>query len=155
MAEETLRLATEATLRLATEDTLRLVVRTPQASVLDERVTSLRVPTDTGQVGLRPRSEPAALVVEPGLVLATRGHGIRFVATAGGLLRCDGEEALLLTPLAVVGESAEAVGTQLESALATPSADLELRAVLQRLEKGILQELRRSTSAEREGGPRD
>jgi F0F1-type ATP synthase epsilon subunit len=125
------------------EATLQLRVRTPQGSVLEERVRSLRVPSDTGQVGLRPRSEAAALVVEPGLALANTLSGLRFVATAGGLLRCDGEEAVLLTPLAVVGESAAAVGSELERVLGTPSPDLELRGVLQRLETGILQELRR------------
>jgi F0F1-type ATP synthase epsilon subunit len=134
------------------EETLRLVVRTPQGGVFDGRVTSLRVPTDTGQVGLRPRSEAAALVVEPGLALAASTDGLRFVATAGGLLRCDGTEAVLLTPLAVVGESAEAVRAELEEALGTPRADLELRAMLQRLETGILQELRRSPSAVGRGG---
>jgi F0F1-type ATP synthase epsilon subunit len=134
------------------EQTLRLVVRTPQGSVFDGRVTSLRVSTDTGQVGLRPRSEEAALVVEPGLALAASTDGLRFVATAGGLLRCDGKEAVLLTPLAVVGESAEAVRAKLEERLQMPRADLELRAVLQRLETGILQELRHSTSAAGRGG---
>lgn len=129
------------------EETLRLVVRTPQGGVFDERVTSLRVPTDTGQVGLRPRSEAAALVVEPGLTLAASTAGFHFIATAGGLLRCDGEEAILLTPLAVVGESAQVVRAELEEALGTPSPDLALRAALQRLETGILQELRGSTSA--------
>lgn len=128
------------------EETLRLLVRTPHGGVVDERVSSLRVPSDTGQVGLRPRSEAAALVVEPGLVLAATTSGLRFVATAGGLLRCDGEEAVLLTPLAVVGESAEAVGAELESVMGKPSPDLQLRGVLQRLETGILQELRRTTS---------
>lgn len=128
------------------ESALRLVVRTPRGSVLDTAVTSLRVPTDTGQVGLRPRSEAAALVLEPGLVLAAGIDGLRFVATAGGLLRCDGSEAVLLTPLAVVGESADAVRSGLEHALQTPSTDLELRAVLQQLETGILRELRRSSA---------
>jgi F0F1-type ATP synthase epsilon subunit len=135
------------------EATLRLVVRTPQGGVFDGRVTSLRVPSDTGQVGLRPRAEAAALVVEPGLALAATSNGLRFIATAGGLLRCDGEQAVLLTPLAVFGESAEAVRAELEEALARPRADLELRAILQRLETGILQELRRERSAPREGGP--
>lgn len=132
--------------------TLRVRVLTPQGSALDAEVASLRVPTDTGQVGLRPRSEEAALVVEPGLVLAADASGLRFVATAGGLLRCDGEEAVLLTPLAVVGESAAVVRGELERALGTPTADLELRAVLQRLETGILRELRRSTTTAGGGG---
>lgn len=128
------------------EQTLRFVVRTPEGCSLDTGVRSLRVPTDTGQVGLRPRSEAAALVVEPGLALATTPERVQFVATAGGLLRCDGKEAVLLTPLAVVGDSAATVHDELEQALKTPRGDLELRAVLQRLETGILQVLRRSTS---------
>jgi len=126
------------------ERTLRLCVRTPQGVVCDAQVRSLRVPTDTGQVGLRPRSERAALGVEPGLVLALGADGPRFIATAGGLLRCEGYEATLLTPLAVVGTSAVAVRSELEAALRGASADLELRKVLQRLETGMLQELRRS-----------
>lgn len=128
------------------DETLRLVVQTPQGGVFDDEVTSLRVPSDTGQVGLRPRSEPAALVVEPGLVLANAPSRLRFVATAGGLLHCDGRNVVLLTPLAVVGESAEAVSAELERVMDSPSPDLELRSVLQRLETGILQELRRTTS---------
>ena len=112
------------------EETLRLVVRTPQGGVFDERVTSLRVPTDTGQVGLRPRSEEAALVVEPGLALAASSDGLRFVATAGGLLRCDGKQAVLLTPLAVVGESAKVVGCPGPIDLAV-GTDLRAFAILQ------------------------
>ena len=96
---------------------------------------------------------PAVLVVEPGLVLATAVSGLRFIATAGGLLRCDREEAVLLTPLAVVGESAGDVRGELQQALGTRSPDLELRAVLQRLETGILRELRRSAPATSGGHP--
>jgi F0F1-type ATP synthase epsilon subunit len=127
------------------DEMLQLVVRTPEGCVLDERVGSLRVPTDTGQVGLRPRCVPAALVVEPGLVLGEEEAGLRFIATAGGLMRCDGRRAVLLTPLAVLGRSVESVSEELALALGRSSPDLELRTVLQRLEKGILQELRRST----------
>ena len=114
---------------------------------MDELVTSLRVPTDTGQVGLRPRSEPAALVVEPGLVLANGRHGLLFVATAGGLLRCDRDQAVLLTPLAVVGDSAESVQMRLGEALRAPRADTELRGMLGRLEAAILQEVRGGETA--------
>jgi hypothetical protein len=95
-------------------------------------------------VGLRPRAERSALGVEPGLVLAGAPDGLRFVATAGGLLRCDGKQAVLLTPLAVAGESAPAVHAALEAALRGAQADLELRRVLQRLESGLLHELRRA-----------
>jgi F0F1-type ATP synthase epsilon subunit len=140
--------------RAVAEGVLQLTVRTPQGVVFEARVTSLRVPSDTGQVGLRPRAEAAALVVEPGLVLARAAGGLRFVATAGGLLRCDGERAILLTPLAVVGASAQAVRAELEAALAAPGADLELRGVLERLETGILRELRRGGAGAGAGGRR-
>ena len=122
---------------------LRLSVRTPEALVLDAPIRSLRVPTDTGQVGLRPRAEPAALCVEPGLALVTSDAGLRFLATAGGLLRCDGQTVTILTPIAVVGASAAEVGAALEHALGAPTPDLELRRALERLETGLLRELRR------------
>jgi F0F1-type ATP synthase epsilon subunit len=134
------------------EGTLRLVVRTPQGSVFDGPVTSLRVPSDTGQVGLRPRSEAAALVVEPGLVLADGPDGLRLLATAGGLLRCDGRQVSVLTPLAIAGRSAESVRDELQAALRAPRAELELRSALQRLESGILHELRRGAAAVERGG---
>jgi F0F1-type ATP synthase epsilon subunit len=134
------------------EPALRLRVRTPQQVVLDASVTSLRIPADTGQVGLRPRSEPAAFVVEPGLVLADGPDGLVFLASAGGLLRCDGREAVLLTPFAVIGASADSVRAALERVLGAPRADLELRAALQRLETGILKELRGAASPAARGG---
>jgi len=124
------------------ERMLRLCVRTPQEVVLDAPVRSLRVTTDTGQLGLRPRAETAALAVEPGLVLADGPDGLRFVATAGGLLRCDGREAMLLTPLAVAGASAPEVRALLAASLGGAGAELELRRLLQRLELGMLDGLR-------------
>lgn len=122
--------------------TLKLEVLTPQELAAELEVRSLRVPTDTGQVGLRPRSEPTVLAVEPGLVLAQTPEGARFLATAGGLLRCDGRRAVVLTPIAVVGDSAQEVRSRLQQALAAPRADLELRRAIERLETGILRELR-------------
>jgi F0F1-type ATP synthase epsilon subunit len=122
---------------------LSLLVRTPREVAAELEVRSLRVPADTGQVGLRPRCEATVLAVEPGLALAWTSEGVRFVATAGGLLRCDGRRAVLLTPIAVVGSDAATVRAQLEAALAAPRTDLELRRALERLETGILQELRK------------
>lgn len=132
---------------------LRLIVRTPQGSVCDQPVTSLRVPTDSGHVGLRPRAEATALVLEPGLVLAAAEAGLRFVATAGGLLRWDGTQATLLTPIAVIGSSAAAVRAELDAALQEPSVDRKLRDVLQRLETELLHELRRSPTSAAPGEP--
>lgn len=126
---------------------LMLRVRTPRGVAFEEPVRSLRVPTDSGQVGLRPRAEPASLGVVPGLILARGTDAEHYLASAGGLLRCDGREALLLTPVAVAAESAEAVREALDAALRGARADLELRRLLERLEHGIVQELRRANLA--------
>jgi F0F1-type ATP synthase epsilon subunit len=124
--------------------TLEVVVRTPRDVVATLRARSLRIPSDTGQVGLRPRCEATVVAVEPGLVLAWTPEGVQYLATAGGLLRCDGREASLLTPVAVAGSDAASVRAQLEEALSMPRAEIELRRAIERLETGILYELRRS-----------
>lgn len=124
------------------EDLLHLTVRTPHAVVLEAGLDALRVPTESGQVGLRPRAEGSLLVVEPGLVVARRGTGTRFLATAGGLLRHRGTEATLFTPIAVVGEGADEVLQAMERAQAEPGEDREVRRQLGRLEQRIREELR-------------
>jgi F0F1-type ATP synthase epsilon subunit len=127
------------------EAPLRLSVRTPRETVAELDALSLRLPTDTGQVGLRPRCEPAVLALEAGLALVRTTAGLRFLATAGGVLRCDGRRAVVLTPIAVLGDDAAEVRERLEQALAVPSGDLELRRAIERLEKGIRRELRRAS----------
>lgn len=121
---------------------LKLIVRTPREAVLEQIVSSIRVPTESGDVGLRPRMEPLVLAVEPGLALVRRGDTFEFVGTAGGLLRCDGTTATLLTPLAVAGDDEDSVVDAIEDALAQPSVELEARATLGRLQNSILHELR-------------
>jgi F0F1-type ATP synthase epsilon subunit len=130
------------------DPSLKVVVRTPREVAAEFDARSLRVPADTGQVGLRPRGEPTVLALEPGLVLAWTPEGVRFLATAGGLLRFDGRRAIVLTPVAVVGRDAPSVRKRLEEALAVPRADLELRRAIERLETGILRQLRRGEGPE-------
>jgi F0F1-type ATP synthase epsilon subunit len=120
---------------------LRFMVRTPREIVLELEVSSIRVPTETGQVGIRPRVEPLVLAVEPGVVLIRRGSDYEFAGTAGGLLRCNGAIASLLTPLAVAGDNEDAVIKAIEDTLAQPSVEMEARAMLGRLQTSILREL--------------
>lgn len=127
---------------------LRLEVLTPEATVLDREVRGLRLPTDTGQVGLRPRGEPSVLPVEPGLVLLHTGEGLRYVATAGGIARSDGARVLLLTPVAVHGDAADDVLARLDEALARPGVEQELRRTIEGLELGMLRELRAPSGAD-------
>jgi F0F1-type ATP synthase epsilon subunit len=119
---------------------LHLVVRTPREVVADLTALSLRVPADTGQVGIRPRGEATVTPVEPGLVLIRTADGMRFVGTAGGLLRTTAREAVLLTPVAVLGNDAAAVLSAVEAALAGPDPERELRQAIERLEAGLLRE---------------
>ena len=82
-------------------DLFRFVVRTPHEVVLDTTARSVRVLTESGHVGLRPRIEPMVLPIEAGLVLVRKDEGVMLVGSAGGLLSSDGRDATLFTPLGV------------------------------------------------------
>jgi len=129
------------------ESSLKLIVRTPRELVAELTLQSVRFPTDTGWVGLRRGCEAAVYAIEPGLILAQTPQQMIFLATGGGLLRCEGQVAILLTPVVVSGNDAQQVRTRLERALVEPTADVELRHAIARLETGILHELRGGTSA--------
>lgn len=123
---------------------LYVIIRTPHSVVLECYVSSLRIPTETGLVGLRPNSESSVLAVEPGLIVA-RGDGhCWYAGTAGGLIHCTGSSVSIMTPIAVVGDQLTTVMEQLQSALATPSTEREARAMFGRLETSILRELQRN-----------
>lgn len=124
-------------------ESLRFMIRTPHESILDGNVQSVRIPTETGQVGLRPRQEPLLLAVEPGLLLLRSDSAPRFAATAGGLLRCDRRQCLLYTPFAVLGDDEAEVLAALSRALATPDSELLARRQLGELEHRIVEELGR------------
>jgi len=133
---------------------LHLVIRTPHAIVVDEQVRAVRVPTESGQVGLRPREEPFALVVEPGLCILRGERESRFVGTVGGLLECERGTATLYTPYAVAGDRGEELLDRLDRALATPDRELAARRRLGELEQHIVKELRqRPTVAGGRGSP--
>ncbi len=121
---------------------LHFVIRTPKEVILQSDVSSVRVPTHTGQVGLRPRSESTILAVEAGLVVIRTGESFQYAGTAGGLLQCDGILASLLTPVAVTGPDPDAVVAELDRILAIPSEEAEIRKSLAQIEMRIREELR-------------
>lgn len=59
---------------------LQLRIVTPHETVFEGPVEAARVPTPTGQVGLRPRQEPCIIAVEPGLILLRDANVPRFAA---------------------------------------------------------------------------
>ncbi len=125
-----------------TKPVLRVTIRTPSETIFDEDVASIRVPTQTGHVGMRPRGEPSVLAVDAGLIVLRLAGRMRYAGTAGGLLHTTAKTASLLTPLAVVGDDVESVSGQLDDLLSAPSEEMEARRTLGRLETRILQELR-------------
>jgi F0F1-type ATP synthase epsilon subunit len=132
------------------ERRLHIVVRTQYEVTFEADATSLRVPTVSGQVGLRPRTEATLLAVEAGLVLVHTGDHIQYIGTVGGLLSCDGATAMLLTPLAVTGDDETTMLAEVERALAEPSEEMRARATLGKLEGEIVHELHRERRQYRE-----
>lgn len=133
-------------------DGLHIIIRTPRGIVVNEQVSAVRVPTESGQVGLRQRQEPLVLVVEPGLIILRSDAVLRFVATAGGLLEGDRQVSILYTPFAVAGDGQDAVMGALAHVLAMPDSELAARRRLGELEQHILQELRSPTPVGRAEG---
>ena len=123
--------------------TFRFIVQTPHATVLDTTASSVRVLTESGQVGIRPHMEPVVLPIESGLLLVRAKDGVTFLGSAGGLLSGDGHEVTLHTPLAVTGRDSAGVQRELNDVLAAPDSELVVRKKLGRLETRILSELRR------------
>ena len=121
--------------------TIRFIVRTPHEVVFDAEAHSVRVLTDTGHVGIRPRMEPLVLPVEAGLVLVHTDDHVAFVGSAGGLLSSDGTLVTLFTPLGVVGTDPTAIRASLDQAVAEPGSEFAVRARLGKLEGRILAEL--------------
>jgi F0F1-type ATP synthase epsilon subunit len=134
------------------EPTLHLTVRTPHEIVLEENARSIRVPTETGLVGLRPRMEPVILAIEPQLVFVRTDSSTRFVGTAGGLLTCDGDQVTLMTPLAVVGDDEATLQAELQRILSQPGQEMQARAMLDRLEGRILNEIRSNRAGDTHSG---
>lgn len=140
--------------------TFQLLVRTPHEVILDTSVRSVRVLTETGHVGLRPRAEPTVLAVEAGIVHVKPGADATskelFVGTAGGMLMYDRGTATLLTPLAVAGDDERSIVDGIDELMRRPNSELEARATLTKLEGHILSELRRDqkeADAQRLGQP--
>jgi len=135
---------------------LKFIVRTPRAVVVETDARSIRVLTETGHVGLRPKMEAVILTIEPGLALVRRDGSFLFVGTAGGLLKCDGAVATLLTPLAVAAENQDSVMRELQQQLSEPQAELEVRSTIDNIQSSILSEItddRRRRAGSPEVGP--
>lgn len=125
---------------------IRAVVRTPTAVLFDGGVHSVRLPTPTGQVGVRARAEAWVTALSPGLVLLQRHDGVVYAGTAGGLARNDGQTLALFSPFAAVGAAADVLAA-LAAARADEEGELAALRNLSELEQRITAELRSGHTA--------
>lgn len=129
--------------------TILLLIQTPSVTVVDRRVRALRVPTQTGQVGIRPGIEPLVLIVEPGLVSLVDEEETSYVGTAGGLLEASRVAVKLVTPFAITGTSPDQILTELNAQLGTPNSELVARRRLGELEARLIEQLKSDTPKRR------
>jgi F0F1-type ATP synthase epsilon subunit len=124
------------------EGKILAVIQTPNQIVFEAPVSAMRVPTQTGQVGIRVGMEPLVLIVEPGLVSLRDAEKTSFVGTSGGLLDAARDVVRFLSPVAIVGSSPEAVLDELNAQLGMPDSELMARRRLGELEARIIEELK-------------
>jgi F-type H+-transporting ATPase subunit epsilon len=82
--------------------TLHLEVLTPQATLLEQDVTSLVVPLLNGWLGVFPGHAPFQARLLPGEVIFRSAGQERMMATLGGTLVTDGDRATILTGVAML-----------------------------------------------------
>lgn len=121
---------------------LRLRLRTPQALLLDQVVSSIVAEDLSGWFGvLRGRSDLLA-VLRPGLLVFRDDGGEAFVALAGGLLDLRAGECRVLAREALVERDLDAVSPRLEAFLAgRKQAGARRRTVVDDLAKEALRRL--------------
>ncbi|MCB9683141.1 MAG: hypothetical protein H6733_16875 [Alphaproteobacteria bacterium] len=125
---------------------LRAVVRMPTGTAFDADVVGARLPTPTGQVGVRPGAEPFVTALDSGLVLLQTAEGTVFAGTAGGVARHDGATLTLFSPFAAVGD-ADAVLAALDHARSRQDGELAALRALSELESRITADVRAGRTA--------
>ncbi len=116
---------------MATHKQLRLVLVTPEKTLMDEPVASLRFPLYDGQIGILPGRAPLVGRLGAGELLIERDSDSLTYFIDGGFVQIKGEVVTLLTNRAipaaqVTAQSAEAA---LTAAIALkPASELEFAA---------------------------
>lgn len=116
---------------MASQKQLRLVLVTPEKTLMDEPVASLRFPLYDGQIGILPGRAPLVGRLGAGELLIERDSDSLTYFIDGGFVQIKGEVVTLLTNRAipaaqVTAQSAEAA---LTAAIALkPASELEFAA---------------------------
>ena len=90
---------------MATAKNLQIVLVTPETTLLNERVDSIRLPMFDGQLGVYPRRSPAVGRLGAGELRLVLGGTTRSFYIDGGFVQVKGEVVSVLTNRAVASES--------------------------------------------------
>ncbi len=110
---------------------LRLVVVTPETTLLDEPVESLRFPLYDGQIGILPGRAPLVGRLGYGELKATTPAGELSYYVDGGFVQVQGSTVAILTSRSMPSDqiNAEEAQEQLNAAISqVPTTDLEFAA---------------------------
>jgi len=110
---------------------LQLVVVTPETTLLDEPVASLRFPLYDGQIGILPGRTPLIGRLGVGELLADTATGRRSFFIDGGFVQVKGPVVTLLTSRCIPSAQIDAAAARqaLEDAQHRPAAsDAEIEA---------------------------
>ncbi|MCL4124945.1 UNVERIFIED_CONTAM: hypothetical protein GTU68_038393 [Idotea baltica] len=110
---------------------LRLVVVTPETTLVDKVVKSLRFPLFDGQIGVLPNRAPLVGRLGVGELKIETAEGSESFFIEGGFAQVKGSIVTLLTSRAVAGEKidTEAAEKELEAAqVMVPTTDEEFAA---------------------------
>lgn len=103
---------------------LQLVVVTPETTLLDEKVTSVRFPLFDGQLGVLPGRFPLVGRLGVGELRLVSGIGERSYFVDGGFVQVRGLSVTVLTPRCLLADEIQVdlVAKDLEESLGRPAS---------------------------------
>jgi len=92
---------------MASDSPLRLVVVTPETTVIDQEVTSLRLPLYDGQIGIWPMRAPLVGRLGYGEMIVTDAAGSKGYFIDGGFVQVNGPVISVMTDQAIPADKVD------------------------------------------------
>ena len=124
--------------------TLRLQIITPEATVYDEDVEMVTLPSVEGQIGILPHHVWLMAQMVPGEMIVRKNGHADFLAVGEGLVEATGDHVSILTDMAVAVEhideaKAEEARARAAARLSEKIEDEEVAAVNASLARSLAQ----------------
>lgn len=123
---------------------LHLRVVTPEKLLIDEEVSQVNAPTETGQIGILPNHANLMSRIIPGELIIKRGGKQDSLAVGSGFLQVSDNVLTVMTDLATYAvdideKAVEEAKKRAEAALTQTLSDEEYAETLAALEKSLAQ----------------